>query len=240
MVRALNPNVALMEAAVAGLGPVSDQMVFIGGCATGLLITDPAAPSIRATRDVDVIVEVASLAEYYQLSEFLREQGFSEDHAEQAPICRWTGHGVLLDVMPTNPDILGFGSEWYERAFTTAQTHNLPSGHTIQLISAPYFLITKLAAFEWRGEGDCALSHDIEDFIAVIDGRPDVTQEVQQLETGARAHLARKIAALLANRTFVDSLPGHLPGDPGNQARLPILVARLEEISHTNQSKLAG
>ena len=230
MVRALNPNVALMEAAVAGLGPVSDQMVFLGGCATGLLITDPAAPPIRATRDVDVIIEVGSLAEYYRISESLRDRGFLEDQAEQAPICRWTGHGVLLDVMPTNPDILGFGSEWYERAFAAAQVHDLPSGHTIRLISAPYFLITKLAAFEWRGNEDYALSHDIEDLIAVIDGRPDVTYEVKQLEAGARGHLARKIAALLANRSFLDALPGHLPGDAGSQARLPMLVTRLQEM----------
>ena len=234
MVRAHNPNVAIMEAAVAGLGPVSDQMVFLGGCATGLLITDPAAPPIRATRDVDVIIEVANRAEYYRISDSLQDRGFIEDQAEEAPICRWTGHGVLLDVMPTNPEILGFGSEWYERAFAAAQVHDLPSGHTIQLISAPYFLITKLSAFESRGDGDYALSHDIEDLIAVIDGRPDVMQEVQQLEADARAHLTRKISALLANRTFVDSLPGHLPGDPGNQARLPILVTRLEEIANSN------
>ena len=231
MVRALNPNVALMEAAVAGLGPVSEQMVFLGGCATGLLITDPAAPPIRATRDVDVIIEVASLAEYYRISESLRDRGFSEDQAEQAPICRWVGHGVLLDVMPTNLDILGFGSEWYERAFGAAQVHDLPSGHTIWLISAPYFLITKLAAFDWRGHGDYALSHDMEDLIAVIDGRPTVTQEVEQLEADAHDHLARKIAALLGNRAFVDSLPGHLPGDPGNQARLPMIVTRLQEMA---------
>ena len=234
MVRALNPNVAIIEAAVLGLGPVSDQMVFLGGCATGLLITDTAAPPIRATRDVDVIIEVATLAEYYRISESLRDRGFLEDQTDQAPICRWTGHGVLLDVMPTNPEILGFGTEWYERAFTAAQAHDLPSGHTIQLISAPYFLITKLAAFESRGDGDYALSHDIEDLIAVIDGRPDVTLEVQQLEADARAHLTRKIAALLANPTFVDSLPGHLPGDPGNQARLPTLVTRLQEMAETH------
>ena len=213
---------------MAGLGPVSDEMVFLGGCATGLLITDPAAPPIRATRDVDVVIEVASLAEYYRISASLRDRGFREDRTEQAPICRWAGHDVLLDVMPTDPTILGFGSEWYERAFTAAQEHELPSGHTIRLISAPYFLITKLAAFEARGNGDFALSHDIEDLIAVIDGRPDIVQEVQQLEAYALAHLATKIAALLDNRTFVDSLPGHLPGDPGSQARLPMLETRLQ------------
>ena len=109
--------------------------------------------------------------------------------------------------------------------------HELPSGSNIRLISAPYFLLTKLAAFEWRGNGDYALSHDIEDLLAVIDGRLEVSQEVGQLETSARAHLAGRVAALLADRDFVDSLPGHLPGDPGSQARLPILVTRLEEIA---------
>ena len=96
---------------MTGLGPLYDEMVFLGGCATGLLITDAAAPPIRATRDVDVIVEVASLVEYYRISESLRDRGFFEDQSEQAPICRWAGHGVLLDVMPTDPGILGFGSE---------------------------------------------------------------------------------------------------------------------------------
>ncbi len=219
---------------MAGLGPLCDEMVFLGGCATGLLITDAAAPPIRATRDVDVIVEVASLVEYYRISESLRDRGFFEDQSEQAPICRWTGHGVLLDVMPTDPGILGFGSEWYERVFAAARAHDLPSGHAIRLISAPYFVITKLAAFEWRGNGDYASSHDIEDLIAVTDGRPDVAQEVQQLEAGARAHLARRIAALLTNRSFVDSLPGHLPGDQGSQARLPMLLARLQAIAEAH------
>jgi hypothetical protein len=32
-------------------------MVFVGGCATGMLLTDPAASPVRATFDVDVIVE---------------------------------------------------------------------------------------------------------------------------------------------------------------------------------------
>jgi hypothetical protein len=40
-------------------------MVFLGGCATGLLITDPVAPPIRETQDVDAIVQVASFAGYH-------------------------------------------------------------------------------------------------------------------------------------------------------------------------------
>ncbi len=231
MARAWNPNVEILEAAVAGLGPLCDQMAFLGGCAAGLLITDPAAPPIRVTRDVDVIIEVASRSEYHRFSASLRKLGFSEDRSEQAPICRWRGHGVLLDVMPTNLDILGFGSKWYERAFASAQMHQLQSGHQIRLISAPYFLLTKLTAFEWRGNGDYALSHDVEDLLAVVDGRPEIVEEIQNLETDALTYLAGEIATLLAKRDFVDSLPGHLPGDFGSQARLPILINRLEEIA---------
>ncbi len=67
---------------MASLGPLCDQMVFLGGCATGLLITDPAAPPVRVTRDVDVIVEVASLNEYRRISASLRKLKFSEDRSQ--------------------------------------------------------------------------------------------------------------------------------------------------------------
>jgi hypothetical protein len=48
----------------------------------------------------------------------------------------------------------------------------LPSGAGVRSVSAPYFLATKLEAFDGRGSGDYLTSHDIEDLVAVIDGRP--------------------------------------------------------------------
>ena len=39
--------------------------------------------------DVDLITEVASLRDYYQLAERLRQRGFVEDQSQGAPICRW-------------------------------------------------------------------------------------------------------------------------------------------------------
>jgi len=102
MIKRTQPNIGIIEKAVSLLGPLADEMVFIGGCATGLLITDPAAPPIRPTIDVDVLVEVSSLASYHILSEKLRKKGFSEDLRPDAPICRWKMKTVILDVMPTN------------------------------------------------------------------------------------------------------------------------------------------
>ena len=113
MHRITNPNIGILECAVARLGDLIDKMVFLGGCATGLLLTDVAAPPIRFTQDVDVITEVVNLADYYKLSENLRARGFYEDSSEDAPICRWKATDIILDVMPTNPEVLGFGNKWY-------------------------------------------------------------------------------------------------------------------------------
>lgn len=62
---AANPNLPLLESVVAALGPLCPRFVFVGGCITGLLVTDGASPSVRATRDVDAIVQVVSLGEYH-------------------------------------------------------------------------------------------------------------------------------------------------------------------------------
>ncbi len=132
-----NPNIETLTLAVDRLGPVADEMVFLGGCATGLLITDPAAPSVRITTDVDVITEVTSVRDYYQLSDRLRQRGFAEDQSEGAPVCRWKLESTILDVMPTKPDLLGFGNQWYEPAMASAKSVELPSGKSIRMVLAP-------------------------------------------------------------------------------------------------------
>lgn len=76
MHRITNPNLEILEAAVELLDELIDQLVFLGGCATGLLLTDMAAPPIRATQDVDVITEVATMTEYYRLAERLNSRWF--------------------------------------------------------------------------------------------------------------------------------------------------------------------
>ena len=43
MITDKSPNIKIVENAAAYLGSLINEMVFTGGCATGLLITDPAA-----------------------------------------------------------------------------------------------------------------------------------------------------------------------------------------------------
>jgi hypothetical protein len=86
-----DPNLSKIELIAGALGPLRDQLVFVGGCAVGLLITDTAAAPVRVT-----------------------------------------------------------------------------------LITAPAFLATKFEAYSDRGGDDMLASHDLEDIINILDGRPAV------------------------------------------------------------------
>ncbi len=54
-----NPD--LLVSAARLLSPLLDELVFVGGCTTSLLITDPASSGVRATFDVDTITEVSRI-----------------------------------------------------------------------------------------------------------------------------------------------------------------------------------
>lgn len=84
-----NPNLAILEVAVQVLGELTDSLVFVGGCATGLLVTRIRANQIRATEDVDVVAQVATIAEYHGVETKLASRGFKHDTSPDAPICRW-------------------------------------------------------------------------------------------------------------------------------------------------------
>ncbi len=59
-----DPNLPLLEDAVLTLAPFLDEIVFLGGVPLGLLITDKAAAPIRGTKDVYVIAEIVTYADY--------------------------------------------------------------------------------------------------------------------------------------------------------------------------------
>jgi len=226
-----DPNLLLLEAVSVALGPLSDRFVYVGGCATGLLLTDSASAPVRATQDVDVIVEVLSLQEYHSLEHMLEERGFRHDQRSEAPVCRWTIGSTILDVMPTDHSILGFGNRWYTEAVRTARRVSLPSGREIQLIGSPAFIGTKLEAFDGRGRGDFLASHDLKDVITIVDGRAELFDEVASATSILRDYLSRRVGLLLKHPAFIEALPGHLPRDQASQARVPTIMARLKRIA---------
>ncbi|MBU2622837.1 MAG: hypothetical protein KKD92_11020 [Proteobacteria bacterium] len=224
-------NIRMIIHVAKHLGDLKDKVVFVGGCTTGLFITDPAMPEVRVTQDVDVIVEVASRLEYYKLENALRTKGFIQDMSENAPVCRWLVDAIKVDIMPTQEDILGFSNRWYLPAIKNADLVELEEKLTIQLVAPSYFLATKIEAFKGRGGGDYMASHDMEDIMIVLDGRPEIVSEIRNSSDDLKIFLSGTFRTLLADGEFVDAIPGHLAPDRASQARLPRLMKCLEEIS---------
>ena len=225
-----DPNLAILIPIAQALGDLCESLVLVGGCATGLLLTAQRAQAIRATQDVDVVVHAISIADYHAMERALESRGFKHDLSPEAPICRWVWNGVMLDVMPSEPGILGFHNRWYPLAIKTASRVKLPNGWEIPVITAPLFVATKFEAFHGRGNNDYLASHDLEDLITVIDGRQELIVEIQNSDHELRRYLAAEIKKLLEKSDFQLALPGHFPGDAASQARLPELLRRMRLI----------
>lgn len=223
-----DPNVLMIEAAVRSLGNLCERVIFVGGSTTGLLITEDSRPLARATQDIDVIIELASLPAYYELEKELRGRGFRSD---TDITCRWHVGSLKFDVIPAKDVGLGFQNRWYPLAAKTAERHTLPSGASIRVVTPPFFIGTKLEAFYDRGNGDYGTSHDMEDIISVVDGRAELAREIAIADVELRDYITEEFDDLLARPEFLESLAWHLPGDVANQARLPELIRRLREIA---------
>ena len=213
------------------MGPVLDELVFVGGCATGLLVSDEAAGEVRPTFDVDAIAEIRSYVEYTTFGERLHKLGFTEDASESAPICRWQHGQIKLDLMPLDEKILGFSNRWYRSAMDSAQEYEIEGDIRIRVVTAPYFCATKLEAFRGRGKADYLASHDLEDLITVVDGRPELLDELRLASEGVRSYIAGAIGQMLRATQFIDALPGYLLPDSASQARISQLLAKLTQMS---------
>lgn len=226
-----DPNREQFESVVRLLAPVLDELVFVGGSTTGLLLTDVAAAGIRPTKDVDAIVDATSYAEYAALSERLKGLGLSEDTRQGAPLCRWRYEDLVIDVMPIDEAVLGFTNRWYPAAIESADTV-IVAKHTIRMVTPVYFIATKLEAFHGRGAEDLTLSHDLEDIVALIDGRAAIVDEVASAEPKVRSYIVSEVRSLFDDDDFREAIPGFLLPDSASQSRRTQLEERLQAIAN--------
>lgn len=222
-----DPNLPLLEDAARKLAPFLEEIVFVGGVTLGLLITDEAASPIRGTTDVDVIAKIITYTDYVEFSERLRQARFIEDAGEKPLACRWHHGNLTLDVLPLSKEVLGFTNRWYASALDHASTFALSGGQSIRVITALFFLGTKMEAFRGRGNRDYQASHDLEDFVAIIEGRETVLAEIAKSPQELRKYLAETAKSLLTESRFLDVLPGFVL----DNERVPLIRDRLVSIA---------
>lgn len=225
---------AMLRRVALALGPeLAQETAFVGGCTVGLMLTDPVAlEAVRFTEDVDVIIHVLGPGKWYQFEKMLAARGFRSSPLDEV-ICRKRlrddqGVDLVVDFMPDDPAILGFGNRWYAAALRDAEDRILDDGVAIRVVTPPYFLGTKLEAWQGRGNNDPLASRDIEDILNVVDGRASLQEELSHSPPALRADIAEGIRDLLRHRDFDYAVQATARN---NRQREALIFARLEAIA---------
>jgi hypothetical protein len=204
-------NITMLQTVASGLGELKNEMVFIGGSVAELYVDNPAASDIRPTLDVDCVIELRSRIEHARLEEALRAKKFANDTTQGAPICRWVYQDILVDVMPTDPDILGFTNIWYDDGVTNKITKTLPDGQEIFVFPVEYYVAAKFEAHKGRSGNDLRQSHDFEDIIYIFDNYPDILTNIQNANEDVKAYLKQECQNLLTNDNLTEGIETALP-----------------------------
>lgn len=191
------------------LGPeMLTEVAFVGGCTTSMLITDDFGLEFaRYTDDVDVIVDIIGRKNWYELQKMLENKGFRQT-GEDNLLCRFRLGELKVDFMPHDSSILGFTNRWYEAALATAQTYALSDELSIRILTPPLFIATKLEAYLGRGNDDPMGSKDIEDILALIDGRPELVNEILSAGADIRDYISDQFGKLIKNPYFEYAVQG--------------------------------
>jgi hypothetical protein len=201
-------NITRIKAVYNGLGPLQNQVVFVGG-ATISLYLERIGPDIRPTSDVDIVIEIWSRGEYAALEEQLRSMGFKND-ITSGIMCRYIFDTTTVDVLPTEGKVLGFTNRWYPEGFLHAIDYPIDERHTIKIFSPPYFLASKLDAFNDRGKKDGRTSTDFEDIVFLLEHRKAIWDECEKAPDTVRTWLKDEFEKLLKNILLTEWLDSNI------------------------------
>ena len=225
-------NITMLQTVANGLGELKDEMVFVGGSVAELYANNPAASDIRPTLDVDCVVELSSKTAQAKLEEKLRAKKFTNDTSRGAPICRWIYKNILVDVMTTDSNVLGFTNIWYEEGVDNKIIKKLPDGTEVFVFPPEYYVAAKFEAHKGRGGNDLRQSHDFEDIIYIFDNCPDFLENISKANASVKTYLKEECENLLENNGLTEGIESALPYGSSEESTdiIMVLIQRIAEI----------
>lgn len=190
------------------LEELRNNVVYVGG-ATVAMYKDRPASDARITDDVDIVIELATYSGYAAIEEKLWQKGFANDITSQV-ICRYKINGIIVDIMPTEENVLGFKNRWYSEGFKNSIEYSISDSETVKIFKPEYFLASKLDAFNDRGNNDGRLSSDFEDIIYILNNRTTIWEEMENASDNVKNYLREEFSILLENDYFDEWVSAHL------------------------------
>lgn len=220
-------NRGVIKKIAFALGELNEQVIYVGGATVGLYINDPAADDVRPTKDVDISLSIATIGELEKVREELTRKGFIQA-AEDDVICRFRYEDVKVDVMNTKAIGWAPANPWFAPGFALKEMIEIED-QTIQIVPLPYFLATKFAAYNSRGNNEPRTSHDFEDIVYVLDNRMDLVEQIIQAPDDVKPFLKSEIESILCDKVKQEAVLGNLFYESRDE-RYVMITVKLNEI----------
>ncbi len=222
-------NLQILQTVANGLAELNDKVVFVGGAVVELYVEqDSTGLQFRPTKDVDFVVEIRTFSELVWLQEELARKRFYPA-SDQNVICRFKYRDILVDVMSTHEIGWAPANKWFESGFKHLQTIDLNAETSIKILSFPYFLASKFAAFHGRST-DARTSQDLEDIVFVLDNRENWSAEIQNAPNDVKEFLTNELQQLLQPK-MEEAIIGHLEYNEQSE-RLALLKQKIGIVVH--------
>ena len=206
-----------MARVARALGPLVEEVVFIGGAIAPLLQTEAVLDHVRPTHAVDAVIATTRYSTIESMQDRLRSRGFTHDQLHTGHVHRYVlslvdEPTIFFDLVPAGAHLGASGNRWDSRAIETAVEATLEDGVVIRHAAAPAFLALKWSAHEDRGGDDPFASHDLEDILGVIACRPTIAREVEDASAEIRDYLMQRASALISHPDLAEIIQDAVRG----------------------------
>lgn len=225
-------DLGIVKRIAVALESLNERVVYVGGAVVSLYADDPAADDVRPTKDIDITLEIASLAELEDLREELAKKGFHQSHEDNV-MCRFRFQNeILVDVMSTKNVGWAPANPWFGPGFENLEFRMI-DGQQIQVLPYAYFLASKFAAYLDRGKSDPRTSKDFEDIAFLLDNRIELVSEIRNSPEPVREYLIKLFKEILNNSTLQEAILAHLFYET-QQERYEMMREKLEKLLHSD------
>lgn len=212
------------------LDDLNEQVEYVGGAVVSLYINDPAADEVRPTKDIDISLSIATVAELEMIRESLTRKGFIQT-AEDNIICRFRYDDVTVDVMNTKAIGWAPANTWFAPGFMNKEETQLEN-KKIWILPLHYFLASKFEAYNGRGNKEPRMSHDFEDIIYILDNRVDINDCLMDCPADVSAFLKSEFEMIINDRAKREAILGNLYYE-NRDTRFNRIIENLKFIIHS-------
>ena len=190
------------------LGELNEYVVYVGGAVVSFYIDDPAADDVRPTKDIDIVLEIASLVELEEVRTKLTKKGFYQSNEDDV-MYRFRYKDIKVDVMSTKEIGWAPANPWFEKGYNNLIQVNMDQTQ-INCLSLPYYLATKFAAFYARGRNDPCTSHDFEDIVYLLNFNSSIVEHVKNSNHVLKQYLIKCFKDILSDSVKQEAILGNL------------------------------